>query len=77
MFIWFGPKVPFTSCSVVQGISDHSGVLLKVEWEEKCFEPQTDRLVPVYHKTNILGLQTFLRDKFTKWASNGICVEEV
>ena len=71
------PESSFTSCNVVQGISDHSGVLLEVEWEEKCFEPQTDRLVPVYHKTNILGLQTFLRDKFAKWASNGSCVEEI
>jgi hypothetical protein len=31
----------------------------------------------VYHKTNVLGLQTFLRDKFTIWASSGKCVEEV
>jgi hypothetical protein len=31
----------------------------------------------VYHKANILGLQTFLRDKFAIWASNGRCVEEV
>jgi hypothetical protein len=71
------PESSFNSCSVVQGISDQCGVLLVVEWEEKCFEPQTDRLVPVYHKTNSLGLQTFLRDKFAKWASNGSCVEEI
>ena len=36
-----------------------------------------ERLVPVYHKTNITGLQTFLRGKFTSWASNGSCVEEI
>jgi hypothetical protein len=30
----------------------------------------------VYHKANALGLQTFLRDKFAKWASNGRCIEE-
>jgi hypothetical protein len=71
------PESALTSCSVVQGISDHSGVLLEVEWEEKCVEPRSDRLVPVYHKTNILGLQTFLRNKFAKWASNGSCVEEI
>jgi cell shape-determining protein MreC len=31
----------------------------------------------VYHKTNVLGLQTFLQDKFTIRASNGRCVEEI
>jgi hypothetical protein len=31
----------------------------------------------VYHKANILGLQTFLRDKFAIWASKGRCVEVV
>jgi hypothetical protein len=31
----------------------------------------------VYHKANILGLQTILRDKFAIWASNGRYVEEV
>jgi hypothetical protein len=64
----------FTSCSIVQGISDHCGVLLAVEWQENCCEPQVERPVPVYHKTNILGLQTFLRDKFAIWAGNGRCV---
>jgi hypothetical protein len=36
-----------------------------------------ERLVPVYHKANVLGLQTFLRDKFAIWARNGRCVEAV
>jgi cell shape-determining protein MreC len=31
----------------------------------------------VYHKANVLGLQTFLRDRFAIWASNGRCVEVV
>jgi hypothetical protein len=31
----------------------------------------------VYNKTDVLGLQTFLRDKFAVWASNGSCVEEI
>jgi DNA-directed RNA polymerase alpha subunit len=31
----------------------------------------------VYNKTDVLGLQTFLRDKFSVWASNGSCVEEI
>jgi hypothetical protein len=28
------PESSFTSCSIVQGISDHCWVLLEVEWEE-------------------------------------------
>jgi hypothetical protein len=34
-------------------------------------------LVPVYHKADILGLQTLLWDKFGIWASNGICMEAI
>jgi len=32
---------------------------------------------PVYNKTDVSGLQTFLRDKFVVWASNGSNVEEI
>jgi hypothetical protein len=62
---------------MVQGISDHYGVVLEVEWEEHYCRPQVEKLVQVYHKANVLGLQIFLRDKFAIWSSNGICVEEV
>ena len=31
----------------------------------------------MYNKTDVLGLQTFLRDKFAAWASNGSCREEI
>jgi hypothetical protein len=34
-------------------------------------------LVPVYNKADVIGLQTFLRDKFAIWASNGRSVEKV
>jgi hypothetical protein len=71
------PESAFTSCNTVQGISDHCWVLLEVEWEENYCRPQEERLVPVYHKANILGLQIFLRDRFAIWASNGRCVEDV
>jgi hypothetical protein len=67
----------FTAISIVQGISDHYGVILEVEWEENCCVPKIEKLLPVYHKTDILGLQTFIRDKFGKWASNGSCVDEI
>jgi hypothetical protein len=35
------------------------------------------RLVPVYHKTDVLGLQIFLRDKLAWWAGKGSGVEEI
>ena len=62
---------------IVEGISDHYGVMLEVEWEETGCKPQIERVVPVYNKTDVLGLQTFLRDKFAVWASNSSCVEEI
>jgi hypothetical protein len=62
---------------VVQGISDHCGLLLKVEWSEICRAPQVERLVLVYHKTDVLVLPTFFRNKFVRWAGNGNCVEEI
>jgi len=34
-------------------------------------------LVHVYHKTNVPGLQSFLREKFASWTSNGGYVEEI
>jgi len=52
----------FTSSSIVQGISDNYGVMLGVEWEESGCEPQVDRVVPVYNKTDVTGLQNFPRD---------------
>ena len=33
------PESSFTSSSIVQGISDHHGVILEVEWEENIFVP--------------------------------------
>ena len=71
------PESSFTHTSIVQGISDHNGVMLEIEWEQSDCEPQVERVVPVYNKTDVLGLQTFLRDKFAVWASNGSCVEEI
>jgi hypothetical protein len=62
------PESSLTASSIVQGINNHYGVILEVEWEENCCVPQIERLVSVYHKTDVLGLQTHLRDKFGKWA---------
>jgi hypothetical protein len=52
-------------------------VILEVEREDMCSEPQVERVIPVYNKTDVSGLQTFLRDKFVVWASNGSSVEEI
>ena len=54
------PKSSFTASSIVQGISDHYRVILKVEWEENCCVPQVEKLVMVYHKIDVSGLQTLL-----------------
>jgi hypothetical protein len=51
--------------------------MLEVEWAESGCEPQVERVVPVYNKTDVVGLQNFLRNKFAVWASNGSCVEEI
>ena len=52
-------------------------MILEVEWEDTCTEPQVQRVVPVYNKIDVSGLQNFLRDKFVVWASNGSNVEEI
>jgi len=71
------PESALISCGTVQGISDHCGVLLDVERAEKGFVTQEKGLVPAYLKTNVLGLQQFLRDKLPTWANNGSCVEDI
>ena len=50
---------------------------MEVEWGENCRQHQVERLVPVSRKTNITGLQRFLRGKFASGASYGSCVEEI
>jgi hypothetical protein len=59
---------------MVQGISDHCGVLFDVEWGEKDFGTLKKQQLPAYHKTNVLGLQQFLRDKLPTWANNVVAV---
>jgi len=71
------PECSLTSCNNLPGISDHNGFLLEGEWDEICREPKVERLVPVYHKTDLLGLQAFLREKFYLCPGNGSCVEDI
>jgi len=71
------PESSVTSSGIVQGVSDNLAVILEVEWEDTCTEPQVERVVPAYNKTDDSCLQTFIRDKFVVWASNGSNVEEI
>ena len=71
------PEDSFISCNIAPGISDHDGVSLEVEWDEICRETKVERIVLFYHKTDVLGLQAFLREKFNRWAGNDSCLEEI
>ena len=64
----------FVSRTIVPGISDHNGAFLKVEWDEICREPKVEIIVPVCHKTDVLGFQTSLQEKFNRWAGNCSCL---
>jgi len=68
---------PVTSSGKVQAVSDHLAVILEVEWEHTCTEPQVERVVPVYNETDVSGSQTFLRNKFVIWATNGSSVQQI
>jgi hypothetical protein len=63
------PESSVISRGIVQGVSDHQAVILEVEWEDTCREPHVERVVPVYNKTDVSGLQIFLRDKYAVWVS--------
>ena len=66
-----------TGSGIVQGISDHQAVILEVKCKDKSSKPQEERLVLIYNKTDIIGLQTFLSEKLGPWASNGKSVDEI
>ena len=63
--IYLRPECSFVSCNILPGISDYSGVLLEVEWDEISREQRAGRQVPVYHKTDVLGLQNFFGKSLT------------
>jgi hypothetical protein len=71
------PESSLIACNIFTGISDHSGVLLEVEWDENRRAPKAERIVPVYYKTDAIGLQTFLREKFELCTGNGSCMQEI
>ena len=41
------PESSVTSSSIVQGVSDHHEVMLEIEWENKCSEPQVERTIQI------------------------------
>jgi len=41
------PEISFISCNILPGISANNGVLLEVEWDEICREPEVERIVLV------------------------------
>jgi hypothetical protein len=41
------PESLINSCIIEQGVSDHCGVLLEVEWEENYYRPEVEKLDPV------------------------------
>ena len=71
------PESSLISFNILPGISHLNWVLLEVEWDEICREPKVERIVPVYHKTDVLNLEVFLREKFNLWVESGSCVEEI
>ena len=73
--VW--PESSVTSSGILYGVSDHLAVILEVEWEDICTDPQVERVVLVYNKTDDSGLQKFLHDKFVAWASNSSNMEEI
>jgi len=77
MYTWSDPKISVTYTNTAQKITDHCGIYIEVEWEGDCYKPQVERIVPMYNKTDELGLKNFLRDKFPVWANNGSSVEEI
>ena len=71
------PESSLISCNILPGISDHTGVLLEVGWDEIFREPKVERIVHLYNKADIFGFQGFLREKFYLLALNCSSVEEV
>jgi hypothetical protein len=72
-----GPETALISFGTVQGIGDHCGVLLEVEFIGIGNVTHEKRLVHAYQKTNFVGLQNFFWDKLPTWSNIVICVEDI
>jgi hypothetical protein len=65
------PDSTVSHSEVLQGISDRQAVLLEVKWRDTYSKPREERLIPIYNKADVIGLQTFLREKYGGWAGKG------
>jgi hypothetical protein len=45
--IYLRPEYSLISYNILPRISEYKGVLLEVEWDEICWEPKVERIVPV------------------------------
>lgn len=72
-----GSKVRLQLAGQYRGSSYHQRLILELEWEESCGVSQVQHLVPVNHKTDVLGFRILIRDKFGTWTSNGCSVKEI
>jgi hypothetical protein len=70
------PESTVRHSEVLQGVSDHQAVILEVKWRDTYSNPQEERFIPIYNKTDIIGLQSFLREEYG-WAGKGKNVEEI
>jgi hypothetical protein len=55
------PESSHIPCNILPGIRVHNRVLLEVEWDEICHKPKVERIILMYHKTDVLGLQASLQ----------------
>jgi len=47
------PESSVITSGIVQGVSEHLAVILEVEWENTCTEPQVEWVAPLYNKTDV------------------------
>jgi len=59
------PESSLISCNILLGISDHNGVLLEVEWDEICWEPEVERIVLLTTKQMFQACKHFFRKSLT------------
>jgi hypothetical protein len=52
-------------------------VILEVKGRDTYSNPQEERIIPIYNKTDSIGLKSFLREEYEGWAGKGKNVEEI
>jgi hypothetical protein len=62
---------------LIEGISDHKGVILEVNINRKKNKDCSGKVSWLYSKTDKAGLSNFLHENYKHWASRGENVEEV